>query len=232
MLTSLIVSFRESLEMLIVLVPIIIYLYKVGKIKMVKYLFLGCGAGILTSIGTGVFILGQAKAMSDPAQSIFEGSMFIILSIFLIYSIAWMGRLNKDITLSAKIKDDSSFTTLSMFLIAFFTIYRESLEIVIFIIPLLLYNNLYVILGVILGTLISISIMVIAFKTSLKLNMAVIFNVSSLILIFMGAILFGEGLLQLFPQLGNSIEKSGQLIYGIPMLYIYLKRELKRYLNK
>lgn len=231
MLTSLIVSFRETLEMLVVLVPLIIYLYKVKKVNLAKYLFIGSGVGILSSIFTGIFVLGQAKLMSKSAQSIFEGAMFIILSAFLIYGIAWMGRLNKGLSLSTEGRRDSKLTGLSMFLIAFLTIYRESLEILIFVIPLLLYNPINVILGIILGTLLSISIMFIAFKTSIKLNISIIFNASTLILIFMGSTLFGEGLFQLLPQYGNSIETAGKLIYGIPMLYIFLKRELKKYIN-
>lgn len=40
-------------------------------------------------------------------------------------------------------------------------------------------------------------------------------------MILIGAMLFGEGLAELIPSMGDSAERLGQLIYGVPTLYIY-----------
>lgn len=46
MITTMIIAFRESLEMLLVIVPLLAYVSKIGRGDLKKYIFYGTGAFI------------------------------------------------------------------------------------------------------------------------------------------------------------------------------------------
>jgi high-affinity iron transporter len=226
-----IITFRECLEMLLIIVPLLVYLSKIDRRDLSKNIFLGCGAGALTSIFTAIFLFGQVEKMQGYVQQMFLGFTMIFLAALILYSIVWVSSQNKKLTLDITEKYDIKLTGFSLFLLSFVTIFRESLEIIMFLLPIATQSPIMIISGISIGILCALALSYIIFKTSLKLNVYIIFSALTLILIFIGGRLLGEGMAIILPQV-KSVEMLGSFIYIIPLLFIFLKKELRKYLKK
>lgn len=232
MLTSLVISAREFLEMFLIIVPILVYLKKVDKFNLSKYIFAGSFLGLATSSIVGALILKEVHTIDFAVQEFFKGSLMIVIALLILYN---MILINKDSKKSVIIDDNAAnvnFTGMSLFLLGLITVFRESLEVVLFILPYFVQFSLQIILGVVLGLAVALIFVVIIYKTSLKISIGLIFNIITLVLIGLGALMFGEGLAGVFPQYGEAIEKVGMLVYGIPTLLLFAKKALKKYSKK
>jgi high-affinity iron transporter len=232
MVTTMIIAFRESFEMLLVIVPLLVYLSKVNREDLKKYLYVGSGSGVALSVVTGVIIFNQAKSIDAAVQHIFQGAMMLFLAALILYSIVLLRKQSKALPTKEEDNVDVKITAVSLFTLAFLTIFRESLEITIFTLPFINEAALNIAIGIILGALISIVLMYLVYKQTLKLSIELIFNALTIILILIGALMFGEGLAELMPSMGGAIERAGELIYAIPTLYIFLKDMMKKYIKK
>ncbi|WML37112.1 FTR1 family protein [Clostridium sp. OS1-26] len=232
MVTTMIIAFRESFEMLLVIVPLLVYLSKINREDLKKYLYAGSGSGVALSVLTGVIIFNQAKSIDAAVQHIFQGAMMLFLAALILYSIVLLRKQSKAIPTKEEDNVNVKITAVSLFTLAFLTIFRESLEITIFTLPFINEAATNIAIGIILGALISIVLMYLVYKQTLKLSIELIFNALTIILILIGALMFGEGLAELMPSMGESIERAGELIYAIPTLYIFLKDMMKKYIKK
>lgn len=229
---AIIVTIRECLEMLLIIVPLLVYLHKIERYDLSKYIYAGCGLGIITSIISAAALVGQVNKLDGYIQQLFLGITMIFLSGLILYSIVIVSKQNKNLSLNITDKYNVKLSGISLLLLAFITIFRESLEIIIFLLPTFYLNPFKIIVGIIIGILCALALSFIIFKTSIKLNVYIIFSILTLILIFIGGHLFGEGLEIIFPQIKESISILGQLVYIVPLLYVFLKRELRKYLKK
>ncbi|GAA0180709.1 hypothetical protein SH2C18_33530 [Clostridium sediminicola] len=229
--TTLVITFREFLEMLIIIVPLIVYVYKINRQELQKFIFAGCGTGLILSILSGAFLINGINSLEGMAQKLFFGGTLILLAVLILYQIVWIGRKTKNITLDVNSKFDIKLKGTSLFILAAVTIFRESLEIIVFLLPTMSQNPLNITIGILLGVLFALVLMVIMYKTTIKLNLNLIFAALTVFLIIIGGHLFGEGLVEFVPE-NESIEMAGQLIYSIPLLFLFLKRELKKYMRK
>lgn len=231
MSAPMIITFRECLEMLLIIIPLLIYIQKINRIDLSKYIYTGSIFGVLTSIVVGKVLVGQVNTLQGYTQQVFLGAMMILLAILILYNIVWIGKQNKNLTLDINEKYNVKLKGISLFLLAFFTIFRESLEIIIFIVPLANQNPFGIVSGIVLGSVGSVVLSYIVFKTTIKLNIKVIFDALTVILIIIGGEFFGEGLALIVPQLEN-LELAARLIFTIPLLFIFIKRETRNYLRK
>ncbi len=232
MITTIIIAFRESLEMFLVIVPLLVYLTKIDRKDLRKYVYTGTLTGVILSLGTGAVLFNTAQSLQTSAQKIFQGSMMLFLAGLILYSIVLLKKQNKSFTTDINKNVNVKITAASLFVLAFLTIFRESLEITIFTLPFINEAVINIALGICSGVLIAMVLMYIVYKTTLKLSINVIFNGLTLILIFIGAMMCGEGLAELVPSMEDSIEKVGQLIYAVPTLYLFLKDVTKKHLKK
>jgi high-affinity iron transporter len=143
-----------------------------------------------------------------------------------------MRRQKKNFNLPIEEKYNVKLTGLGLFIFSFLTVLRESFEIVIFIIPLLTDGIINIVLGAVIGFALSLIVMFLFFKTSLKLNLNILFDAISFMMIYIGASMFGEGLSTLIQNGGTQIEMVGMLIYGLPVLFIFTKSLIKDYIRK
>jgi len=232
MLTPIIITFRECLEMLLIIIPLIVYLHKINRTDLSKYIYAGSLIGVITSIISGKLLIGQVNNLEGYAQQVFLGAMMIFLAGLILYSIIWVGKQNKNFSLDINKKYNVKLTAFSLLLLSFVTIFRESLEIIMFLLPYAAGFSLTIILGIGIGILASLILAFILFKTTIKLNIIILFSILNLLLILIGGHLFGEGLYSIFPQLGESMSTAGQLIYSLPLLFIFIKRQLRKYSKK
>jgi len=232
MITPMIISFRECLEMLIIIIPLLAFLTKVEKRYLSKFVYGGGIAGAALASIIGIVLFKTTQSLEGYTQQIFLGSLMLFISGLILYNIAILRKQSKNITLDTTQNSKDNLTSVSLFLLAFTTIFRESLEIVMFLIPMFNESPITIGTGIISGIAASLIVMALIYKTALKLNINVIFSIMTLILILIGASMFGEALGIFFPDLGTSLILAGKLIYGIPLVYLFAKKELKRYIKK
>jgi high-affinity iron transporter len=232
MFTIALVSFRETFEMVLIIVPLLAYVTRLGRKDLVKYIYLGTFIGLLASILCGGFLLISANNLEGFSANIFRGSMSLFVCALIVYSIVWLNKRNSSSNTGIESKYNFQTTGISLFLLSLLTIFRDCLELVLFSLPLHELGFFKIIMAILLGLFVTIVLSIIIYKTSVKLNLNLVFSLITLVLIYIGSKMFGEGLATLLPQYGNSLITAGQMIFGIPILYLFLKKEIKKYTKK
>lgn len=231
MLASLTISFRECFEAVILITSLLTYIYKKQKKELGKFILAGTISGVVSSIITGIAVFKNIQHLQGTARQIFDGSMMIFVAGLVAYSVL---KISNKADTSKNMEDEYSIktTAFNMFIIPFMVVYRESLEIIMFILPLAYENPWDIIIGISIGFSLSLICMLLIFKAAIKLKINTVFKILSVVLIFIGATMFGEGISELLSNKNDIISTTAKLIYAVPVLYLFLKREMKRFINK
>lgn len=232
MLNVSIITLRECIEMLLIIVALATYVVKIDKRELLKYIYTGAATGLAVTLISSFLLYTQTEYLSGYTKELFNGSIMIFLSVLVIYYILWMRRQKKNFNLPVEEKYNIKFTGWGLFIFSFLTVFRESFEIVIFILPLLTGSIATIVIGAVIGLALSLFVMFLFFKTSLKLNLNVLFDVISFMMIYLGASMFGEGLSLVIQNAGAQIQKMGMLAYGLPVLFLFVKALIKDYTKK
>jgi len=200
MITSFLITFREALEAALIVSILLAYVGKIGRSDLRKYLYLGTGLAIFTSVLLGWVALMIYGGLPAGADKIFEGMASISATVVLTYMILWMAKNAQKIRSELQEKIDLAVTSGYVFGItslAFVAVFREGLETVLFLTALATAD----LFGTITGTLLGVStVLVIAFlmvKGAYKLNIQKFFKYTSVILVIFAAGLFGYGIHEL-----------------------------------
>ena len=217
--------------MLLIIVPIMIYLKKMDKTQLQKYVIAGSVSGTFLSMALGALIFNEIHTLDFAVQDFFEGGSMLFIAFLILITMVLMKKQAKQLDLNKPEEMKINSSAFGLFVIAFITIFRESLEIVIFNLPFFTSSAISILAGSVLGILLAIVVMYLVYKTTLKLKVNTIFNIITVVLICMGSLMFGEGLAGVIPSLGSSIEKAGMLLYFIPTFLLFLKSTLKQYVK-
>jgi len=232
MLSSALLSFREGFEAVLIVGIILTYLKQTNKKNLSTFVFWGGIIGILISLVGGFVGFKKAQGMEEAGEAIFEGVMMLLASGLISYFVVWMARQNRNIAVNLKTSVDRTSTGWGLFTLTFLSVFREGLELVTFILTKVSEQASTVAFGTIVGIILAVALGIVLFKTSTKLNVKMIFKVLGLILIFIGAELFGEGLVKFFPAGGEALEVSGAILFAIFSLIYFLKDDLKQVLKR
>jgi high-affinity iron transporter len=200
MIASFLITFREALEAALIVSILLAYVGKIGRSDLRKYLYLGTGLAIFTSVLLGWLALMIYGGLPAGADKIFEGMASISATVVLTYMILWMAKNAQKIQGELQEKIDLAVTSGYVFGItslAFVAVFREGLETVLFLTALATADFF----GTITGTLLGVSsVLVIAFlmvKGAYRLNIQKFFKYTSVILVIFAAGLFGYGIHEL-----------------------------------
>lgn len=165
-----------------------------------KHIWTGVGAAIIASIATAFIFERFTGGFDGRAEQIFEGLTLLFAVAILTVMTLWMGDQKHGITREIKTKTDmadkeNGFGLLSL---AFLSVYREGVEMVLFLKAAALSDGgKGELIGAILGLAMSAIVAIIIFKTSIKLNMTQFFKYSSFLLVFIAAGLLSTGIHEL-----------------------------------
>lgn len=149
----------------------------------------------------------------------------IFLSLLILYNIT-------------KVKKDEkgdriiSFKPITIFMVPFLTIFKELLEVIIFLLPFVSNNKMSLIGGSLLGVGLTYILSLIIYKSTLKINISKMFLVITFILILLGGDMIGEGLELIVGNISDSVKGLSTFLYTVPLLFILTKKEINRYLRK
>jgi len=215
-MAELVIMFREVLEASLIIGILYTYLKKSKNDDSIKMLWGGVGSAILLSIIVSVIFQNFAGGFEGSSSKIFEGVVMIIASAVLTTMIIWMAQ-NKNISeeLENKAKESlSSGFKYGIFTLAFVAVFREGVEIILFLYAIGVKDGISIlpsIIGTVLGLLAGYAI----FIQGIKIPLKKFFNVTSVFLIFVAAGMLTYGIHELesggvIPYIGGdtTIEES------------------------
>ena len=187
-MAELIIMFREVLEASLIIGILYTYLKKSKNESSLKMLWGGVVSAIILSLISSVVFQTIAGGFEGNSSKIFEGVVMIIASIVLTTMIIWMAQ-NKNISEDLKNKAKESLSSgfkYGIFTLAFVAVFREGVEIILFLYAIGIKDGISIfpsIIGTVLGLLAGYAI----FVQGVKIPLKTFFNTTSVFLVFVAA---------------------------------------------
>jgi len=201
LVASLLIMLREGLEAALIVGIILGYLAKIRQRSLFKHVFGGVGAGILGSIITAFIFQFVAGGFEGKAEETFEGTIMLVAVAILTSMVIWMQKQSKAVKGEIVQKVDSAVSgekVWGLFGLAFISVFREGVEVVLFLNALFLQQGSGgAILGSVLGLALALGIAYIVFKTTVNLDLRKFFIVTGSLLLLMAAGLLAHGIHEL-----------------------------------
>ena len=196
MISSFIITFRETLEVALIIGIILAYLIKTKKIKYNNIVYLGIVSAIIASV-IGAFLFSMlAGGFTGRAEEIFEGVAMLFAAFLITFMIVWMSN-QKHIIVNLHEKVDKEIDEqhrAGLFFLVFISVFREGIETVIFLGAASFVSAENHILGALLGIIAAIILGYAIFVWSKNINIKAFFNVTSIVLILFAAGLVAHGI--------------------------------------
>lgn len=217
-----IVGLREGLEMSLILGIIFSYLRRLNRRDAFKYVWLGSGIAFAVCLVIGGLLYHFTGEQEWSGQAYLEVFVFLIAVGILSYMTFWMKKNSRSMSGQIREQIDKAVDNggvLQLTFLAFITVIRESLELVMFLLALATQNHRAapVSLGGLLGLVIAILIGWGIYRGTTRINLQMFFKVMGNILIVVAA-----GLL------GNAISSAIEVGWLNPIVYVY---DLQNVLN-
>ena len=196
-MSEFLIMFREVLEGVLVVGILYTFIIKTGRKHLEKSIINGViAAFVMTGVFAVIFqvVLG---GFTGHQAAIFEGVTMIIAAVLLSTMIVWMAR-NKNVAESlekeaSKIIEKDKNVALGLFALTFFAIFREGVEVVLFLYAIIFTTGGFSILGAVFGSVVSLFIGYQIFVQGQKVALKKFFNYTSILLIFVCAGLVAYG---------------------------------------
>jgi len=231
MISSFFISLREGLEVALILSVILINLARLKRRDLERSLYLGISLGIIFVTIAGFLGLSEASILADQSD-IFEAVMMLLASGLIIYFIAWISTGTINVGGQAGNNLGNDLSKFSLVTLGFVTIFRDGLELIVFNLASSTVQIDSFVRGTTAGIFVAVVIAYILLKTSLKLNISILFKILGLILIYFGAEMFAEGFLHLLTLKGEIYETVLMVVYILPALYIFLRKNITKQIYK
>ena len=199
-LSSFLITSRETLEAALVIGIVLAYLNKTNNKQYRKTVYYGIFFGIILSVLSAIIFNIFAGGFEGRAEELFEGFTMLFAAALLTTMILWMMRQRK-ITREihdkvarhiAKAQFNQGYAY-GLFALIVIAVLREGVETVIFF-SALNYASGVSFLGATLGIITAIAIGYLFFASTRKINLKKFFNISSIFLILIAAGLVAHGI--------------------------------------
>ena len=222
-MAELIIMFREVLEASLIIGILYTYLKKSKNESSLKMLWAGVVSAIVLSLISSVVFQTIAGGFEGNSSKIFEGIVMIIASIVLTTMIIWMAQ-NKNISEDLKNKAKESLSSgfkYGIFTLAFVAVFREGVEIILFLYAIGIKDGISIfpsIIGTVLGLLAGYAI----FVQGVKIPLKTFFNTTSVFLVFVAAGMLTYGVHELesggvIPYIGGAAKVENTSIIATRM---------------
>lgn len=199
MISSLIITFRETLEVALIVGVILSYLYKAKQATYVPIVYTGLLAGVVVSLASGILIYNIAGGFTGSSEAIFEAVMMFIAAALLVFMILWMMRQKHmaQRLQSRVIKEIDKPHVYGLFFLVFISVLREGIETAIFLNTALLVSMGDNFIGALLGMVAAALVGYLLFKGFMRTRVKYFFNITSVLLILFAVSLVVHGIHEL-----------------------------------
>ena len=196
MITSFIITFREVLEVALIVGIVLGYLIKTKRTKYNNVVYMGILFGVIASVIGALLFVNIAGGFSGQSEQIFEGITMFIGAFLLTTMIFWMMK-QKHISNELKEKIDEEIHNhhkYGLFMLVFVSVLREGIELVIFLGAASFVSTNNTLQGALWGIITALFLGFMIFVGSMKINLKVFFNLTSILLILFAAGLIAHGI--------------------------------------
>ena len=198
-LSSFLITSRETLEAALVIGIVLAYLTKTNNKHYKKTVYYGIVFGVILSVLAAVIFTLFAGGFEGKSEAIFEGSTMLFASVLLTTMILWMMQqkhisreIEERVTKHVANANFNQTYAYGLFALIVFAILREGVETVIFF-SALNYASGISFVGATLGIVTAIAIGYLFFVGTRKVNLKRFFNITGVLLILIAAGLVAHG---------------------------------------
>lgn len=201
MIQSLLITFREGLEMALVVVIVLAYLKAIGQTRFWAHAWAGtlAAVGLSFAIGAGIFIAGAE--FEGRAEQLFEGVTMLAAVAVLSWMIIWMRTQSVHIRAELQRKVDTALITgsgMAIALVPFIAVFREGIETSLFMVAASeTASHVEAAIGGTAGLVLAIAVGWAFYRWGRRVNLKAFFNVTGVLLIFVAAGLLARGIHEL-----------------------------------
>jgi high-affinity iron transporter len=200
MLPSFLLSLREGLEAALIIGIVFGVLTRLNHQHLKPAVWKGVFAAVVSSIlvGIGLNLLGMT--FDGKAEEIFEGFALLFAAGLLTWMILWMQKQGKNLKKGIENETTQALRTggKALFFLAFLAVFREGLELAVFLLATSFVSSANMtLIGALLGLGIAVIIGWILFSTTNRLSLSGFFKVTNILLIFFAAGMVAYGVHEL-----------------------------------
>jgi high-affinity iron transporter len=200
MLPSFLLSLREGLEAALIISIIFGVLTRLNHQHLKSSVWQGVVAAILASIlvGLGLNLLGMN--FEGKAEAIFEGLALLFAAGVLTWMILWLQKQGKHLKKGIENETTQALRNggKALFILAFLAVFREGLELAIFLLASsFVSGGSLTLLGALLGLVAAVMIGWVLFSSTNRLSLGGFFMVTNILLIFFAAGMVAYGVHEL-----------------------------------
>ncbi|HEY3365974.1 MAG TPA: Fe-S-containing protein [Symbiobacteriaceae bacterium] len=188
MAEALIITLREGIEAALIIGIILAFLNRTGRNEQQRFVFYGLAVGVVASLGVAYLF----KSINfDPENEILEGSLYFVSALMVGSLIWWMQRSGKGLKqeIEGRLAQAGAGSTLGLVLLTAFMVFREGVEMVLFLAAAALDNPsattasvLLAWLGGFLGISLSVLLGVFLARGVVQVNLRKFFGATSIVL--------------------------------------------------
>lgn len=196
-MAAFLLSLREGLEAALVASILLGTLRRLERRELRRFLWYGIAAASIVSIAVAAGLTTAGIELEGRAEQTFEGVMLILAAAFLTGMIFWMRRQGATwrAALAAGVQEAAGRTGgWGLCAVAFLAVAREGIELALLLVATTLQGSLAATgLGVALGISAAVVIGALLYQGVLRLNLAVFFRVTNVLLLLFAAGMIGLG---------------------------------------
>jgi high-affinity iron transporter len=187
-LSALVIAMREGIEMALVVGILLAYLSRVGARSAHRWVWLGVVSAVLVSLGALALLNALDAELEGRNEQLFEGTTMVLAAIFLTWMIFWMMRnsrhLKGELQRSVQGVLDRGGMAWGIFLLAFFAVVREGVELALLLFAAPGEGKL---LGSVTGLAIAVAVGVLIYAFGRRIDLRTFFKVTTIILVLFAA---------------------------------------------
>lgn len=192
------ITLREGLEISLVLAIILGYVDRRPEPDLHRRVWIGTFAAAVACVIAGVIVFSIVGGLHGKVEQAVEGTLALSAALVLTWMIFWMRANAKGLSSGLHDKIDSAITRspLALIFVAFVAVTREGLETVLFLVGAETGSSTgaQVIVGGLLGLIISSVVGVLIYRGSRRVNLRSFFKWTGAFLILFAAGLFAKGI--------------------------------------
>lgn len=245
MIAALLITFREVIEATLIVATMVGILTKLRQHTLLKTVWTATISAILASIaflGIGTYLGFQVQELySGEIEDLIEGILMIISASFVTWAVFFLHNTfgKYKVELLEKINDTANLGEKNaVFILVFTAIFREGIEIVLFLSTLYFATNpSQIFLGFVVGTILALAICFLILKTTISFPVRYAFKISSWLLVLFAAGLLARGIhelaevgvipeltkitIPLIPDASTFIGSTTKIVFGITQTMDY-----------
>jgi high-affinity iron transporter len=199
---GIIVGFREGLEAFLIIAVIQEYLNKLKQKRLQQSVSAGLAVGIVVSVLLGLLLWLFSLVLGKAGSSVgkfWESFASLLAVVFITYFIYWMIQHGKHMVGEVRSTVDSNLSNRGIFFVSMIAVAREGAEIALF--AFTSENTLAYLVGNLSGVLLAAVLTYLIYKSLVRVNLSLIFNITIFYLILQAAYLAGYAIHELLSAL-------------------------------